>query len=349
MADLTVTSPAPVADFDFPAPGTPGYDEFRKTGKLPSASEDSAPSKEVIEVETETPEVEEPQSLEEEESAPSEVVTRAESAPAPSQGKKKLSGEQRKEQLNSEIRELAKTAAELKKVISEARKPESQPAAELPKPASEGKPVKPKLADLDAQGKPKYATWGDYETALDKYSDERDVWLEKEALRKFTEASTKTQKDQKAAEAEQVIAKAFGEKVAEARKKYADFDAIALDPTIPIKQGSVADQFIVSSKHGADVAYHLGQNREELAEILKMNPIDQARALFEIEQTFKPKPAAPKPPARTITQAPPPPHQVTGKGPTPDPVERAVKDGDFATFANVENTRILALRKAKGR
>ena len=63
-------SDSATVDFEMPAPGTPGYDEFRKTGKLPSPG-DSAPPKAVVPEATPDPE-----SLEEEDSAPSDAVKR---------------------------------------------------------------------------------------------------------------------------------------------------------------------------------------------------------------------------------------------------------------------------------
>ena len=339
---VTMTDSASV-DFEMPAPGMPGYEEFRKTGKLPEV-EESAPQEKVepekIEVETEH----EPEQEAEAAAAKEPAEIAAESATAPTQRGKKDAAARLQEVLaeRKKDRELIRQLTE--KLTGPSREtPHSQAATEPEKPAAKAEATpKPKIDDLDAQGKPKFKTYGDYE-------DARDEWNRQELLRVFEEKQTKTQQTQQAAEAEKVIAQKFTEKVAGARTKYADFDAVALNPELPIRKGSVADQFIIESPNGPDVLYHLGQNPDVLDHILTLNPIAQARELFKIEQTFAapaPKPAAPKPPARTITQAPPPPRQVTGKGPSPDPVEQAVKDGDQAAFTRAENEKALARWKA---
>jgi hypothetical protein len=337
MSDTTTVTPAaPVAaDFDFPSPGTSGYNEFRKTGKLPEVAESAPAEVTVPEVAPEAQETE-PEVAEE---APDAEIAAAPAA-APPQKKKDAAARLR------EVLDERKKDRELIRQLTEklTGAPSVQPASQTAAP-TEAKPqtgTKPKIDDVDAQGKPVFKTYGEYEDARDEYN-------RAELMRLFEDKQTKAQKTQQEAEANKLIAQTFGAKVVEARKKYADFDAVAFDSKLPIKQGSVPDQFIVESAHGPEVLYFLGQNTEELDRILAMNPIAQARELFKIEQTFVPKPAAPKPPARTITQAPPPPHQVTGKGPSPDSLEKAVKDGDFNAYRDAENARILALRKAKGR
>lgn len=344
MIDTTVTNAAPVAaiDFEMPAPGSPGYDEYRKTGKLPEV-EESAPQEKVVPEKIEVEAKHEPEQQAEAAAAHEPAEIAAESATAPTQ-KKKDAAARLQEVLaeRKKDRELIRQLTE--KLTGTSREaPASQSATEAPKPAakSEASP-KPKIDDVDAQGKPKFKTYGDYE-------DARDEWNRQELLRVFEEKQTKTQQSQQAAEAEKVIAQKFQSRVVDSRKKYADFDTVALNTELPIRKGSVVDQYIIESDHGGDVLYHLGSNRDQLDHILTLNPIAQARELFKIEQTFAtpaPKPAAPKPPARTITQAPPPPRQVTGKGPTPDPVEQAVKEGDQAAYTRAENEKALARWKA---
>jgi hypothetical protein len=335
-------------DFEVPAPGSVGYDEWRKTGKLPEARE-SAP----VEVE-EKPEVK-PQVQEEHEAeveaespAAKEDAVHAEPAAAQQQGTRKDAAARVKELLaeRKKNRDLIDKLTE-KLTAAPSAQPSSQTAAQpeaKPQTKVEAAP-KPKPSDVDAQGKPKFKDWAAYE-------DARDEWNRGELLRLVDERNTTHQKSREVQEAEKVIAQGFTAKVVEARKKYPDFDAVALDTSLPIKQGSVVDQFIVSRAVGPDVLYYLGQNSEVLDDLLKLNPLDQAEKLFEISQQFKtaaPKPVPPKPPAKTVTQAPPPPHQVSGKSPTADPVEKAVKDGDQAEFSRLENEKILAARRAKRR
>lgn len=352
LTAATVVDSASANDFDMPAPGSPGYVEFRKTGKMPAKESAPAPPKPEapaapIEIDEED---EDPSAGAPDEKLPSAVP---ENAPAPEAGtpqkkdaaarikqllEKNKKAEAEREKDRELIRELT---AKLTGTVS--AKPDSQPVTEAKAP---GKPTKPKLADMDEKNQPRFKTYEEYELALDKYHDERDVWLETETLRKVTEQATKTQKEQQSAQAEQVIAQRFRERIAEARKKYADFDEVALNPKLPIVKGSVADAYMVESEHAAEVLYHLGKNPAELDRILKLAPMAQAFELFKIEQTLTAPPVAKPSPAPPITQAPRPPHQVSGKGPAADPEEEAVKTGDQAAYTRAVNDKLLAARRA---
>jgi hypothetical protein len=348
------------SDFEYPAPGAPGYDEFRKTGKLPSHVEDSAPPKKEVAAPEVTEEIEAPESLEEEaDSAPAEVVTRAESAPAKPQ---KKTGEQRKSELNAEIRELIrKRDALLAPAPSVTAAP--QPAAEKPVKADEGKP-EPALDDKGKDGKPLYATFADYQKAWTKWVRGEVV---REARAAATEHTTASQKQMEAAQADRIIVETFNKRAVEpGRKKYPDFDAVALNPKLPILKGSTIEAYILDSDHGADVAYYLGQHPEELTRLSGfisevdgqgnfvriapgLTPLQQARELSMIEYRLtQTTPVAPvKPPAKVVSQAPAPPHRVTGKGPAPDALEQSVKDGDQRAYT--ERMNAIELERFRAR
>ena len=333
----TVTPAASVSaqDFDFPAPGTPGYAEFRKTGKLPEHAE-STPAP--VQEEVRTPEPEPEVTPDQEDTAEIAAVP----APAPAQRGKKDAAARLQEVLadRKRDRELIRQLTE-KLTTAPSVAPHSQAAAEV-KPEPQAK-AKPKIGDVDAQGKPVFKTYGEYE-------DARDEWNRTELLRLVEEKTTKQQQSREAADAERVIAEGFGTKVSEARKKYPDFDAVALNTSLPISKGSAIDNFIVESPYGPDVLYHLGQNPGELHEMLRFNPVGQVRALIAIEQQFTAAPVAtpaPKPPVKTLTAAPRPPHQVSGKSPTPDPLAKAVQEGDqrlYSESVNERDPRLLAVR-----
>lgn len=84
----------------------------------------------------------------------------------------------------------------------------------------------------------------------------------------------------------------------EARSRYADFDAVVSAPDLPISQGMA--QMIYTSEAAADVAYHLGKNRELTAYIAQLPPIEQARELGRIEASLS------RPSPRTTPSAPDP-------------------------------------------
>ena len=97
---------------------------------------------------------------------------------------------------------------------------------------------------------------------------------------------------------QQEAAQNWAAQVADAKGRYADFDAVVSAPDLPIPQ-SVA-QMLVNTDKGADVAYFLGTNRDQAAQIARMNPIEQAMAIGRIEATIN----VPSP--RTQSKAPDP-------------------------------------------
>jgi hypothetical protein len=101
-----------------------------------------------------------------------------------------------------------------------------------------------------------------------------------------------------------VIEQSWTAQVAEAKQRYADFEAVALSKDVPIT--ATMGQIIATSDVGADVAYFLGQNRALAAQIAGMNAVEAARAIGRIEASVQ----APKP--RTETNAPPPITPVRG-------------------------------------
>ena len=342
-------------DLKMPAPGDAGYDNWRKTGKLPEAKE--------IEAEQETPPKKETPAASETPSAtesgvtipPEEVETAAASEAArPQKGRsdadarvKKLLSERKEDQrlLRDALERLARLELPDKRDT-----PSSQAAPEAEKkPKAEAAKPEPQLDDKNPDGTPKFKTYSEYQKDWSK-------WVMGEAVREAkaaaTDTTSKSQKQQEMDQAQKVIAQVWSGRVNEARKKYADYDAVALNPELPIKQGSITDAFILDSDHGTDVLYHLAKNPAELERIQALNPLAQARELFKIEQTFvgPPKPA-PKPAPAKVTQAPPPPHQVQGKPSTQvDEVEQAVKDGDQEAFTRLTNEKILdKMRESRGR
>jgi len=210
---------------------------------------------------------------------------------------------------------------------------DSQPAAET---KAKARP-EPKIDEVDSKtGKAKYATYDDYMRDL-------RAWDREQTLKEFQDTSAKTAKEREQQQVQQTIATEWGKRVETAVAKYADYNEVALNPDLPIKQGSVVDMFILDSPHGTDVLYHLGQNPAELDRINKLNPISQARELTKIELKLSEEKSTS---AKPVTQAPRPPHQVSGKGTvSKEAVEQAVEDQDQETYARAMNARELARRK----
>ena len=144
----------------------------------------------------------------------------------------------------------------------------------------------------------------------------REIGEAEEAARK--RADTFGQQEQA------LIEQSWASHVSEAKARYTDFDAVALARDVPVS-GDMA-RLIQTSDVGADVLYHLGQNKALSAEIAGMNPMDAARAIGRLEATI----AAPRP--RTSTNAPAPISPVKGSG-------TAMKDPTKMSFAEFKAYR----------
>ena len=338
---VTPTDSASALDFEFPAPGSEGYDEFRKTGKIPEAK----PAEEEIEPKK-------PESSEAAESATAKpVVTRPESATGTQQGKKK-GGDERFRELANKNRELLERleALERNRTSSEERR---EPVAS-PAPEKAAK-TKPKLSDNDPKtGKP-FASLESWSDAVDDWNNERINGILEDRLTKAEQTRQQTEYERKVTQQTQ-------QRCATAMQKYADFVPTVTNPKLLLPEGSAAKLFLThpNTKNEGEIVYFLGKHPEVLEDFYsfdaktgkftnKTDPIEQVRYLAELDRQFSAEPEAPKPPARTITQAPRPPHQVSGKAPTPDPLAKAVEEGNQADFTRLENERILAKRKAGGR
>ncbi len=115
----------------------------------------------------------------------------------------------------------------------------------------------------------------------------------------------KAEREQAARQAADAKKEIWQEQVTEARAVYSDFDAVALNPNLPISQ--TMGDVIADSQRGADIAYFLGKNPDEAKRIAGMPPIQAARELGRIEAELTPKP-------RKISNAPPPVETVGSRG-----------------------------------
>jgi hypothetical protein len=150
----------------------------------------------------------------------------------------------------------------------------------------------------------------DFADPFDYGAEKASVGVERRLIeREATKASERAAEAAKQVEEitsreREAIAQSWNAQMDDARGRYADFDAVALSPQVPITPE--VGMLIATSDQGADVAYFLGQNRALAAQIAGMSQVEAARAIGRIEATL----SQPKP--RTETQAPPPISPVRG-------------------------------------
>lgn len=125
--------------------------------------------------------------------------------------------------------------------------------------------------------------------------------------------------DQIDATEKRLVQENFAAQVADARTRYADYDAVVTARDVPISQQVV--EIVTQSDVGADVAYHLASNKALAAEISAMTPIEAARAIGRIEAKI----TAPR--SRTTSTAPDPITPVKGKAAaTKDPSKMSMSE-----------------------
>lgn len=159
-----------------------------------------------------------------------------------------------------------------------------------------------------------FATYEEYQAKLAAYHSLR-AFDERAMNETKSEAEQRERQYQELQQQRQAEARSmFEESCSEARERYADFDAVARNPQVPVSQG-MAD-IILGLDSGPDVLYHLGKNPAQAAQIAKMPPVQAALAIGRIEAGL----AMPKP--ITKSKAPDPITPIRGSGsPSKDPAK----------------------------
>lgn len=157
----------------------------------------------------------------------------------------------------------------------------------------------PKIEDFDDHD--------EYVAALSAHKaaelmDQRQVAaLESEAEQRAQRQQALQQ--QQVAEAQQN----WAAQVEEAKARYADFDAVVTAPDVPITQDMA--NLLALSDMGADMAYHLGTNKHQAAQLAQMPAAELVGAMQMLENFVSAN--APRP--RTQSKAPEPISPVKGK------------------------------------
>ncbi len=265
---------------------------------------------------------------------------------------------------NRELREkLARAEGRAEGAATRESQQTSQPAAETKAPEL----VEPKIDDVDAGGKAKYATYDDYIKALRAY--DRAV-----LLKELKAETSKTEQQRATEQTERIIEQTVNERVEKAKKAHSDYETTmkaALDltdefgrPAFFYTKGSPLDGFFLDSDIGHEVMYHVAKNFDQYKSIFArdksgrylMNPVRQLRELTKIEAKLESSSSGSRSTTtgaekagssgKPVSQAPRPPHQTSGQGTvTADPIEQAVKESDQDTYMREQNARDLARRK----
>ncbi len=129
-------------------------------------------------------------------------------------------------------------------------------------------------------------------------ADTEAMDFDDQIVTKVQRASAKERADAADMTAQKAIAEQFSTLEAEARDKWADYDAVTRNPTLPMTTEMV--DLIAESELGPDVAYHLGKNPTEARRLAGMSGPALAREIGRLEARLTAPKATPKIPAAPI-------------------------------------------------
>ncbi len=195
------------------------------------------------------------------------------------------------ERLQTVRKEAEEKAVYWRKQKAEARAEFFKSRGDQPPPP----PVQPE-ADLGIGAEPKQDAFDDYQ----KYLDAKIAY-------EVNKVKITWDRDQSRKAADQTRQQKMADlhtKLDDGYKKYADFESVALDQTVPITPMIV--EILADSDRPADVAYFLGKNKAEAIAISRMTPIQATRALAKIEGEMTRAEGENPPVLPKISNAPPP-------------------------------------------
>ena len=267
--------------------------------------------------------------------------------------------------LRDRVKQLEAENEQLKKP-NEEKKVEPEVKAEPEKLRARPK------SDDQVDGKPKYKDWSEYE-------DDLLAWNREKIFAEIDERSARKTQEAQIEAVNQTIEQSWKERVNKSRELHADYDEVALDdktgPGRLIQPGSLVDEWIMDSEHGAELLYYFGKNESELRKFENVSSWGKTaterraavrRALVKLEDkitvvkdsTDKEKEAKPseEEPAKKaadevrVTKTPKPSSEVGGRGNSlPDPVAAAIADGsDAATRRYIEEQNRRDIREKFG-
>ncbi len=197
---------------------------------------------------------------------------------------------------------------------------------------------KPLPSDVDDKGKPKYATYEDY---VEDLADWKAGMRFTDFQKKQAEDSIKSQQQA----AQQKIADGWKKQVESARKVHADFDSVALNKDLAIPEGSVIERWVLKSEQGTELLYQLAKSGR-IEEINAMDPVDAARELVILEAELAEPDEKETPPAKRVSNAPPPAREVGSRQATNyDPVDEALAEGDFDRYRAAANAKEMKSKR----
>ena len=195
--------------------------------------------------------------------------------------------------------------------------------------------VKAPATTADDEPGPTLDQFDDY----DKFIDARTEWRTKQTLKAERQREAELRAAASQQEAGRAAKAAWDESEAETREHRADYQEV-MDSVKDIELTPAAHFFIFQSDLKAELAYYLGQNREELERINHLEPHRMAYELGKIEARLDAPQRSVKA-ERKVTSAPRPPKPVRG---SPAASTSYAEDSSYEDFAKQRNAQLHGRR-----
>lgn len=221
--------------------------------------------------------------------------------------RKRLSAEERAEQLERELAELKKSGAG-------------------PATSTDIDPDEPKMED--------FKTVGEYSRALTKYEVQK---AKREALANQEQAKQQTQADTRA--------QAFTQRQTDFIKSTPDYLAVVEEADFEVPHAAL--QYMVDSDFGPQLAYHIAKHPEVADRLRSLSPPRVIAELGKLEILFEKKPEAQKEPMKAtpeVSRAPAPITPLEGKT---TPVVKDPSQMSFKELREYERQREASRRVAR--
>ncbi len=211
--------------------------------------------------------------------ADSEPAEKPESASADPEAPKAKGVQKRLDELTRNWREEQRaresTQAQLERTLGLLEKAMAGKPAET---VSDDEPQEPDAG--------KYTDQNAYNTDYRKYLKDVAAFAGRQAARETTKRDTEETTKQRQEEASRKRAESYRERVAKAREKYPDYDAVTTSDSLPITE-HMRDAIIEDVEYGTDVAHFLGTHVEEADRIARLSPRRQFMELGYLTAQFR--------------------------------------------------------------
>lgn len=179
-----------------------------------------------------------------------------------------------------EVKERTFTQKELDEILQKRLAKESRKIERYSRAEAELRLLKEQMQPKQepvSRGEPKLEQFGDYESYIEALTDFKvEQKLKGHQERTAQESQIRAQRE---------VESKMADNISKAAAKYDDFEDVVTNPNLPITY-AMRDT-IGESELGGDIAYYLGSNVQEAAQIANLSTIAQVKAILALEAKLR--------------------------------------------------------------